>query len=152
MWCRVTYRIAVPHGLDINVNTDDGRIDVSNVDGDLTIDSDNGSIELSGVSGAITADGDDGSIVGRGLTSRVTDVGSNDGRIELTFTEPPDTVTASGDNGSIEVVVPEIDTGYDVTADSSDGGVEILVNDNPESPNTIRLETDNGSITVRHGV
>ena len=69
----------------------------------------------------------------------------------MTFTEPPDTVTANGDNGSIEVVVPEIDAGYDVTADSSNGGVDILVNDNPESPNTIRLETDNGSITVRYG-
>ena len=64
MWCRVTYRIEVPRDLDIDVTTDDGRINVSNVDGDLTIDSDNGSIELSGVSGAITVDSDNGSIVG----------------------------------------------------------------------------------------
>ena len=36
MWCRVTYRIEVPRDLDIDVDTDDGRVDVSNVDGDLS--------------------------------------------------------------------------------------------------------------------
>ena len=48
MWCRVTYRIEVPRDLTIEVDTDDGRVGVSNVDGDLRIESDNGSIELSG--------------------------------------------------------------------------------------------------------
>ena len=59
-------------------------------------------------------------------------------------------MTASGDNGSIEVVVPEIDIGYDVTADTSNGGEDILVTNNPDSPHKITLDTDNGSITVRH--
>jgi DUF4097 and DUF4098 domain-containing protein YvlB len=145
----VTYRVEVPRDLTIDVNTDDGRVGVSNIDGDLIIESDNGSIELSDVAGTITVDSDNGRISGRNLVSPVTDAGSNNGSIELSYSEPPDTVTANTDNGSIEVVVPEIDSGYDVTADSSNGGDEILVNDNPESPHKIRLATDNGSITVR---
>jgi hypothetical protein len=149
MWCRVTYRIEVPRDLAIEVEADNGRVGVSNVDGDLRVESDNGSIELSDISGRITVESDNGRISGRNLINSVTSADTNNGRIELSFSEPPDTVTASGDNGSIEVVVPEIDSGYDVTADTSNGSDEILVNDNPESPHKIRLETDNGSITVR---
>jgi hypothetical protein len=149
MWCRVTYRIEVPRDLAIEVDADDGRVGVSNVDGDLRIESDNGSIELSDVSGAITVDSDNGRISGRNLISSVTNASSSNGRIELSYSEPPDTVTASGDNGSIEVVVPDIEIGYDVTADTSNGGEDILVTNNPDSPYKIALETDNGSITVR---
>lgn len=149
MWCRVTYRIEVPRDLTIEVDTDDGRVGVSNVDGDLRIESDNGAIELSGVSGAVTVDSDNGSITGSDLTSPVTDAESSNGRIELSYSVPPDTVTASGDNGGIEIVVPEIAIGYDVTADTSNGGEDILVTNNPDSPHKITSETDNGSITVR---
>jgi hypothetical protein len=148
MWCRVTYRIEVPRDLIVEVDADDGRVSVSNVDGDLRVESDNGSIELADISGALTVDSDNGRISGRNLTSAVTNAGSNNGRIELSYSEPPDTVTASGDNGSIEVVVPEIESGYHVTADSANGGDDIVVNNNPESPHKITLETDNGSITV----
>jgi hypothetical protein len=148
MWCRVTYRIEVPLDLTIEVDADDGRVGASNLDGDLRINSDNGSIELSDISGTITVDSDNGRITGRDLTSSVTNADTNNGRIELSYSEAPDTVTASGDNGSIEILVPEIDSGYHITADSSNGGDDILVNNNPESPHTITLETDNGSITV----
>jgi DUF4097 and DUF4098 domain-containing protein YvlB len=149
MWCRVTYRIEVPRDLTIDIDSDDGRVGVSDVDGDLTIQSDNGAIELSGSTGTISVDSDNGRISGSNLRSPVTDARSNNGRIELSYSEPPDMVTANGDNGSIEVVVPEIDGGYDVTADSSNGGVDPFIHDNPESPHQIRLSTDNGSITVR---
>jgi DUF4097 and DUF4098 domain-containing protein YvlB len=148
MWCRVTYRIEVPRDLTIEVDSDDGGVDVSDLDGDLRVESDNGSIELADISGMITVDSDNGRISGRNLTSAVTDAGSSNGRIELSYSEPPDTVTASGDNGSIEVAVPEIDSGYHITADSANGGDDIVVNNNPESPHKITLETDNGSITV----
>ncbi len=149
MWCRVTYRIEVPRDLTIEVDADDGRVGVSNVDGDLRIESDNGSIELSDISGRITVDSDNGRISGRNLISSVTNAGSSNGSIELSYSEPPDTVTASGDNGSIEVVVPDLDIGYDVTADTSNGGEDLLVTNDPDSPHKITLETDNGSITVR---
>jgi hypothetical protein len=149
MWCRVTYRIEVPRGLDVGVNADNDRVEVSNVDGEVMIDSDNGAVELDDLSGSVDVDGDNGRIVGTDLSSSVVNVATDNGRIDLAFTQPPEWVEASGDNGSIEVVVPEVESGYDVTADSSRGSDEILLNDNPESPLKLRLETDNGSITVR---
>ena len=137
MWCRVTYRIEVPRDLDVDVNVDNGRVDVSNVDGDVTIDSDNGAVELADLSGSIDVDGDNGRIVGTDLTSsgHRRRHGQRTHRVGVHRAARP--VTASGDNGSIEIVVPEIEGGYDVTADTSNGGVDILVTNNPESPHKI---------------
>ena len=149
MWCRVTYRIEVPRHLDVDVDGDNGRVEVSNIDGDVHVDSSNGSVELSGIAGALAISGDNGSITGAGLSSAVADVETDNGRIELTFTEPPDTVEADGDNGSIEIAVPDIDVGYDVEASTSNGGETLDILNNPESPHHVRLQTDNGSITVR---
>jgi hypothetical protein len=149
-WCRVTYLIEVPRGIDVDVNADNDRVEVRNIDGSVVVNSDNGAVELADVSGEINVDGDNGRVDGIDLTAAVVDVGTDNGRIELAFTEPPDTVIASGDNGSIEIVVPEVENGYDVAADTDNGEVDLTtVNDNPESPHKLRLETDNGSITVR---
>ena len=150
MWCRVTYRIEVPRDLDIEVNADNGRVEVSNVDGELVIDSDNGAIELADLSGSIAVDGDNGSIIGTDLSSsgHRRRVGQRTHRVgvhraaRLRWT-PVGTTAASRSS------CRRSRRGYDVTADSSNGGDEILVNDNPESPHKLRLETDNGSITVR---
>ena len=149
MWCRVTYRIEVPRDFDVVVNADNDRVDVSNVEGDVVIDSSNGAVELADLSGSIEVEGDNGRVTGTGLLSAVARVDTNNGRIELAFTEPPDSVTANGDNGRITVVVPQIEVGYDVIAETSNGSVDdIDVVDNPESPHKLRLETDNGSIAV----
>ena len=69
MWCRVTYRIEVPRGLDVEVNADNDGVDVSNIDGNVVVDSDNGAVELADVSGEINVNGDNGSIVGTDLSA-----------------------------------------------------------------------------------
>jgi hypothetical protein len=163
-WCGVSYRIEVPRRLDIEVTSDDGRVDVRNidggvvidsdegrvdvrnVDGDVVIDSDNGRVEITDVAGTIEVDGDNGRIVGRDLSGTVVDVSTDNGGIDLEFAAAPDRVRANGDNGSIDIAVPRIDGGYSVIAD--EGNVE--VDDNPESSHIIAVETDNGSISVRY--
>lgn len=149
MWCRVTYRIEVPRHLAVDVDSDDSRVEISNVDGDVDVDTSNGSVELSGIAGAITVSGDNGSITGDELSSAVAQLETDNGRIELSFVEPPDRVDAEGNNGSIEVVLPVVDVGYDVETSTSNGEETIDVLDNPDSPHRVRVETDNGSITVR---
>jgi hypothetical protein len=151
MWCRVTYRIEMPRGLDVEVDTDNDRVDVRNVDGAVVVDSDNGRVELANVGGTVEVHGNNGRIVGRGLSSRVVDVSTNNGAIELEFVAAPDRLHANGDNGSIDIAVPQIDEGYSVIADSDNGDRAIDVDDNPDSPHVIAVETDNGGITVRYG-
>ena len=111
---------------------------------------DNGRVDLTDVSGTIDVHGDNGRIIGRNLSGKVVDISTDNGGIELEFTAPPDRVHANGNNGSIEIAVPQIDEGYSVVADTDNGGRNLDVNDNPESPHIIDVQTDNGSITVRY--
>jgi hypothetical protein len=151
MWCRVSYRIELPRHLDIDIDTDNDRVDVRNVDGDIVIDSDNGRVELADVSGTVVVRGNNGRIVGSDLTSADVDASTDNGGIELEFSDAPDRVRANGNNGSIDIVVPEIEPGYDVIAETDNGRLDLdQINDNPDSPHTITVETDNGGITVRH--
>jgi hypothetical protein len=149
MWCRVAYRVEVPREFDVEVDVDDDRVDISNIDGNIVVNSNNGAVDLADIAGEIRVEGDNGRIVGTDLSSTVVAAEADNGHIELAFVVPPDAVTVNGDNGSIDVAVPDVDIGYDVTADTSNGGDDILVTNNPDSPHKIGLETDNGSITVR---
>ena len=111
MWCRVTYRVEVPREFDVEVDVDDDRVDISNIDGDIVINSNNGAVDLADLSGAIEVEGDNGRIVGTDLSSTVVAAEADNGRIELAFVVPPDAVTVNGDNGSIDVAVPDVDIG-----------------------------------------
>ena len=81
--CSVGFRVVVPADFDVDITTDNGRIDVDGITGDLDIRTDNGAI-----------DGDD---LGAATAIAQTD----NGRIELSFADTPSTVDAETDNGRI---------------------------------------------------
>lgn len=149
LWCRVTYTIEVPHRFDVEVNSDNSRVDVSNVDGDISIESDNGAIELSSITGSLRLNTNNGRIVGTDLSGPAADVGTDNGSIELRFSAVPDEVIAESNNGSIEIVVPPVEEGYNVTTETDNGSEAILVVSSDLSPYGVDVQTNNGDITVR---
>jgi Toastrack DUF4097 len=149
MWCRVTLRIEVPLSLSLDINVDNDRVDIGNVDGDVRVDADNGAVELSDVSGRVDVHSDNGRVSGSDLSGSVAGVESDNGRVELEFTSPPDSVTVESDNGGVDIAVPDVEGGYNVSTESDNGSIDVTVNDNPNSPRTVRASSDNGSITVR---
>jgi Putative adhesin len=149
MWCRVTLRIEVPLSLSLDINVDNDRVDIGNVDGDVRVDADNGAVELSDVSGRVDVHSDNGRVSGTDLSGSVAGVESDNGRVELEFTSPPDSVTVESDNGGVDIAVPDVEGGYNVSTESDNGSIDVTVNDNPNSPRTVRASSDNGSITVR---
>ena len=78
------------------------------------IDGDDGAVELDDIAGDITVSNDNGRIIGRRLTSSTVDAQNTNGRIELSFLDPPQTVSARTENGRIDVVVPDTDVLYRV--------------------------------------
>ena len=82
---------------------------------------------------------DDGRIVGRRLTAAAVDARNTNGRIELSFLDPPQSVSASAENGSIEVVVPDTEVLYRVEMDTGHGGTDNLVRTDPNSDRAIDL-------------
>jgi len=147
-WCNVDFTISIPANRPVTVDGS-GTVRVRGMAASVDIDSDDGRAELDDVSGDIRVSNDDGRIVGRRLTAATVDARNSNGRIELSFIDPPQSVYARTQNGSIEVVVPDTEVLYRVEMDTSHGGTDNLVRTDPNSDRTIDLATSNGSITVR---
>ena len=147
-WCNVDFTVAIPADRPVTVDGS-GSVRVRGMSAPIDIDSDDGRLELDDISGDIRVSNDDSSIVGRRLTASRVDARNTNGRIELSFLEPPQSVSASVENGSIEVVVPDSEVLYRVEMDTGNGGTDNLVRTDPNSDHVIDLSTDNGSITVR---
>jgi hypothetical protein len=147
-WCNVHYTVAIPGDRAVTVDGS-GPVRVRGMTAPIDIDSDDGRIELDEISGDIDVSNDDGRIIGRRLSASTVDARNHNGSIELSFLDPPQSVTAHTSNGSIEVVVPDTEILYRVEMDTRHGGTDNLVRTDPNSDHVIDLSTSNGSITVR---
>ncbi|MDJ0768012.1 MAG: DUF4097 family beta strand repeat-containing protein [Ilumatobacter sp.] len=126
--CQVAFELTVPADLDVSVDTDNGRILVDGVAGDVALTSNNGAV------------------TGLHLASDDARAETDNGRVELRFDDVPDFVDAVSDNGAIEIMVP--DEAYDVEAITDNGGIDVDVVDQDDAERRIIAETDNGSIHV----
>lgn len=149
-WCQVDYRLEVPARMAVTARTDNGRITVRDLDGPLDVDADNGSIELVRVGGTIRGSTDNGSLVATGLRSTEVAADSDNGRVSLTFVDPPRSVEATTDHGSVTVVVPDDDTIYRVVVGTDLGRSDVGVRTDPDSDRVITARSDVGSVSVRY--
>jgi hypothetical protein len=129
-FCQVDYDVEVPAGLRVEVDNDDGRI------------------ELRDLAGPIDVDGDNGPITATGLRSDRLSVSNDKGSIQLDLVEPPEHVQVDNDNGTIDVALPDVPEGYAVETRNDNGDVDVTVRRDPRSPRTIDAENDNGAIVI----
>lgn len=148
-WCNVSFTVEIPADRPITIDGSNGSVRVRGATGTVDVDTENGSIELEDISGDIRASNDNGRITGRRLSSPVVDATTDNGRIELSFVDPPQAVTGRTNNGRIEVIVPDVDVLYRVDLRTSNGAIDNLVRTDPSSDHVIDLASDNGSLTVR---
>jgi len=147
-FCRVTYNLEVPAGLSVRVRSE-GRLTISDVDGDVDAATDNGSVRATRIGGDVVLSSDNGSVVATDLRGASAQADSDNGRVELGFVQPPRDVTATSDNGSVEVVVPE-GVDYQVDASTDNGALATLVATAPSSDHDVTARSDNGDVTVRY--
>jgi hypothetical protein len=148
IWCSVDYTVELPADRPLTIDGS-GSVHVRGMTGTVDVDSDDGSLELDDIGGDIAVSNDDGRIIGRRLISANADVENTNGRIELSFLDPPQTLSARTENGSIEVVVPDTDVLYRVDLHTSHGSTDNTVRTDPASDHVIELSSENGSITLR---
>ena len=147
-WCSSDFTVVVPADLPVRVDASNGSVEASGLHGSVDLDTDNGHIEFADVSGTIKVTNDNGRIVGRRIGASTVAASTDNGRIELTFAEPPDDVRARSRNGRIEVAVPDDEVIYRVELATGNGSQHIGVRTDPASPHTIDLATRNGSVSV----
>jgi hypothetical protein len=130
-FCSVNYRVQVPRDIALDLNSDNGSIRLSNVSGPLKLSMDNGRVEGTQLrSAAVTTDTDNGSV-------------------RLEFAAAPTMVTATADNGDVEIVVPNDGAAYNVATHTDNGSETVEVPRDSASSHTVSIRTDNGSASVR---
>ena len=175
----VDFEITVPTTVDAEVETSNGRIDVSEVTGILDLDTSNGAIDVSDVFGEAEASTSNATISVDAFEG-ILDLNTSNGRIEMeSVAGIVDAQTSNGritfsgtlieganhwmstSNGRIDVTLPA-DASLIIGARTSNASIStnmLLIGDtagnewsavlNPPATGTLTLETSNGEIEIR---
>ncbi|OLZ41693.1 hypothetical protein A6E15_12170 [Natrinema saccharevitans] len=151
----------VPAGVGaIRGETTNGDVTVRDASGELLAETTNGDIDVAGVDGDLTAENTNGSITVAEVSGDVRTETTN-GSIDATLAADGGDLTADNTNGSITVrVLPTIDATVTASVDNGEvsfEGFDDVSGDGEDDPTVtlgdgnrrIRLETTNGSVTVR---
>lgn len=150
VWCQTDFTVLAPADLPLTIQSDNGRIVVTDMHGDMRIDSDNGRVDVVGAAGDLTVRNDNGQIVATDLAADVVDVRTSNGGIQLEFSNAPDLVDVRSDNGSITIDVPDDGEAYRVATETSNGSIDNSIRTDPAGERVIDATTDNGSISIRY--
>ncbi|MEU7692485.1 DUF4097 domain-containing protein [Microbispora hainanensis] len=126
--CSVDYKVEVPRGLTVKIDTGSGDITLR----DLT--------------GQVNASAGSGDLDARGLAAKQVNTRTGSGDITLRFTAVPDQVQAVTGSGDSRLWVP--DGAYNVNASTGSGDRRIEVLDDDSAPHTITVRTGSGDAEV----
>lgn len=166
-FCRVDATVHVPRGTAIDgggdtrievvdvggpvaLTVEDGAVRVTGAEGPVRVEGDNGSIRVADSTGPLVLRTDNGSIRTEGVRAETVEAESANGRIELDLADPPTTVSARTDNGSITVLVPDDGEPYATSLASDNGGTDDPILTAPTADRRITARSDNGSVSVRY--
>ena len=145
--CSVGYDITAPRTMTIRVDDSVGTIRLKSLSGQVTAHTNAGNIDLGQVSGPVEVTTHAGSILGQDVSSANITLRLSAGRIEVTFSAPPETVTATATAGSVSLRLPG-NVAYAVDARATVGATHVSVTRNPASPRHITATATTGSITI----
>jgi hypothetical protein len=146
-FCSVGYDITVPRAIAVRITDEVGTVRLGSLAGQVTVTVDAGQIDLSSLSGPVDALTHAGSIVGQNMTSARADLRVSTGEIDVSFSAPPASISATTDLGAVILHVPST-VAYDVTTSAGVGHIGVSVTEDTAAPRTITTRTDIGSITV----
>lgn len=146
--CRVSLTITVPAGTPVSAHAGSGDMTVRDLSGPVRIDDGDGNVQLANLSGSVQVEANDGNVVGSGLRSPRVRTSTDDGNTTLTFSDVPDSVSASSSSGNMTVAVPEAADGYAIHHKVGDGGTNIHVPDRSGAPHRIDLTVGDGNLTL----
>ena len=121
----LSMKINVPNHVAIGaVNTHNGGIYLSNLDGDIEADTKNGPIDINNVDGYVKATVNNGPITVKGTTG-VDNIITNNGVIYAEVSDLKNDISIRTDNGNIEVFInPELNLNLDIESVST-GGISL---------------------------
>jgi putative adhesin len=145
--CTVGYRVTVPTATAVSVSDNAGTITLRSLSGRVTAHTDAGDIDLASVSGPVEVTGHAGQILGRDVSAARAVARMSAGRIDITFSAVPASLTASSTAGSVTLRVPG-SASYAVHARTTVGSTQVTVPSSPSSPHVITATVRTGAVTV----
>jgi hypothetical protein len=126
--CSVDYKIEVPKGLAVDVN------------------SGSGDITLRALTGQIDAVVGSGDVDATGLAGKKVYAKAGSGNVELRYTAAPDSAELQTGSGDVTLHVP--DGAYDVKTDVGSGDANVSVKSDATSAHKISLTAGSGDVTL----
>lgn len=145
--CGVSYDITVPRATTVRVNDNVGTIRLESLSGAVTAYTHVGTVNLVSVSGPIGITSHTGTVAGQDVSSAHATLRVSVGKIDVTFSAAPASITATGSVGSVVLRVPG-NVAYAVNAHASTGSTQVMVSHDPASPHGITASIGTGSVTI----
>jgi len=145
--CGVGYDITVPSATAVSVSDNVGTITLRSLSGRLTAHTDAGDINLTSVSGPVEVTGHAGQILGQDVSAPRAVMRLSAGRIDITCSAAPASLTAVSTVGSVTLRVPG-GVSYAVHASTVVGSTHVTVPSSPSSPHVITATVTTGAVTV----
>ncbi|MGI5207142.1 DUF4097 family beta strand repeat-containing protein [Spirillospora sp. CA-108201] len=157
--CGVSYRVQVPRGMPVQIDSEDGAIEASGLAGavrlrsrsgavratdlratTVSISSDDGSVHVTGRAGTADLHSDSGAVTADGLTADRLKVRASDGRVQVSGRVAVADLGAG--SGSIRLDGLAADR---ITARTDDGGITMRLD---SAPANVRATAGSGSIRL----
>jgi hypothetical protein len=145
--CTVRYSITAPRATTVRVTDGAGAVTLGSLGGHVTVHVNAGRISLNSLAGPVDATTSAGSITGQHLLAASASLHVSAGGINVTFTAPTSSITATTDVGAITLRVPGT-VQYNVTASATVGNVHVAVSRSSAAAHRITASTKTGSITI----
>ncbi|WP_431934090.1 DUF4097 family beta strand repeat-containing protein [Nonomuraea jabiensis] len=129
--CSVDYKIEIPKGLAVDLNSGSGDVTLRGLTGELNVNVGSGDLDAADLAGKKV----------------VAEAGS--GKVELKYTAAPDSAELQTGSGDIVLRVP--DGAYDVKTQVGSGDANVSVKKDSSSPHKISLKAGSGDVTVSAG-
>lgn len=147
--CSVDYALAVPEDITVTATSTSGDVSVVSVTGDVTVETVSGDVTVNDIGGALGVTTTSGGILGVNLKAVSGSVTTVSGRIDISWEDPVDDLTARSESGDVTVQVPG--QPYALTATSTSGDVDVRIDTDPADDKTVTIESVSGNIRVYAG-
>ncbi|PJM83030.1 hypothetical protein CH313_13775 [Streptomyces sp. TSRI0384-2] len=146
--CAARYTVTLPKDMAVSLTSSNGAVDSVGLTQSQEISSSNAAVKVENASGDVRLKVRDGNAEAIGISGGQLAAETRNGRLKVVFTEPPRKVTASTDNGNVNVTLPAGGDRYQVRVDAENGRAESSVKDTPGAERTVDVRSNNGSARV----
>lgn len=143
--CSVDYLISVPETTEVQVTGGSADVTIRSISAPVTVDTGSGVVFLNTVKGPISIVTGSGNIIGTRLEAASASFTSESGNIDVAFERVITDLTVDTESGNITAQLAGESYNLDVSAG---GAVDLKIEDDDTSTNTIVLNTETGDLKV----